>query len=190
MALKVVPAGDERCDIHTQRKPARYVCESCLKEFGIQADRPRARPRRRVRVRARRAMRGLRRRRWSADRKLLIGAGAGLLVAGLIAVALTTAGGDGDSESPSGPPREADVVNALELVPDPSGTGWTTLDGACWVVSIQIGDDVRAGRIAGGQLFEATNDELTVGAAVTQGDFSVSQAECVARIGSALRTQF
>src|SRR5215211_2220355 len=187
MALKVVPAGDERCDIHTQRKPARYVCESCLKEFGIQADQPMAPHRRPLRARVRRAVRGLPRRRWSADRKLLIGAASGLLVAGLIAIALATTGGGGDSESPSGPPTEADVVNALELVPDPSGTGWTTPDGACWVVSIRFGDDVRPGRIAGSELIEATNDELTVGAAVAQGDFSVSETACVERIGAALR---
>ena len=35
MPLKVVPAGDERCDVHNERARQKYVCETCLKKFGI-----------------------------------------------------------------------------------------------------------------------------------------------------------
>jgi hypothetical protein len=114
-------------------------------------------------------------------------------VAVAIVVIALASGGGGNEEQDSraeGPPTDADVVSALELVPGPGGAGWITPDGACWVVSIQFGADVRPGAIAGKGLVEATNDDATVGAAVSQNDFSVSEDECVARIGTALKANF
>ena len=69
MALKVVPAGDERCDIHNRRPSPAYICEDCLKELGGEAAPVRVhRPPRRVRVRRRF-------RRWRSDRRVLYGVG-------------------------------------------------------------------------------------------------------------------
>src|SRR5512144_2187060 len=86
MALKVVPAGDERCDVHNRREPQKYICETCLEEFGIESAPPA--PTRRTRVR-----RAIRRWRSSADRRVLIGGGVGLLIAGVIVVVVLAAGG-------------------------------------------------------------------------------------------------
>src|SRR4029450_390986 len=86
MALKVVPAGDERCDVHNRREPQKYICETCLGEFGIE---PPAATRR---ARARRALRSWRS---GIDRKVLIGVGAVLLIAGVILVIVVVAGGGG-----------------------------------------------------------------------------------------------
>jgi len=99
-------------------------------------------------------------------------------------------GGNGDESSVSSRPTEPGVVAALGLVPEPSGVGWITADGACWVVSIQFGGDVRAGQLAGKGLIEATNEAHTVGAAVTQNDFTQSAAQCAARIGAQLKAKF
>jgi hypothetical protein len=186
-----VPPNDERCDVHTQRQPVRYVCESCLDKFGIDPTGPRA-GRRSFRSRLRRARRALRRRRASAGRRVLIGGGIAVVAVAIVVIALASGGGGNDEQDAGadGPPTDADVVSALELVPDPGGAGWITTDGACWVVSIQFGADVHPGAIAGKSLVEATNEDATVGAAVSQNDFSVSEDECVARIGAALKTNF
>jgi hypothetical protein len=89
MALKVVPAGDERCDVHNRREPQKYICETCLGEFGIE---PPAATRR---ARARRALRSWRS---GIDRKVLVGVGAALLIAGVILVIVVVAGGGGDQK--------------------------------------------------------------------------------------------
>jgi hypothetical protein len=183
MALKVVPAGDERCDIHTQRTPQRYICQTCLNELGIE---PRVRTTRLSRrTRARRALRRLRSRVARTDRKVLVGVGV-LSVGVIIAIVLVVGGGGGDTTGPT----EAEVVDRLGLVPGPSGEGWVTSDGACAVTSIEFGTNLQSGAIAGEILFEVTNEDRTVGAVVSQADFSISEAECVDRIGTALQAQF
>jgi hypothetical protein len=190
MALKVVPAEDERCDIHNQRNPPQYVCEACLDRFGIDPAQPTP-GRRSLRSRLRRARRRLRRNLVRGDRRMLIG-GAIVAVAIVLVLIAFASGGGGDDEGKlgDGAPTEADVVTALELVPDPGGAGWITSDSACWVVSIHFGADVQPGPIAGEHLVQATNENATVGAAVSQNDFSVSEEECVARIGAALKANF
>jgi hypothetical protein len=188
MALKVVPAHDERCDVHTQRQPVRYVCESCLEEFGIDPTKPTT-VRRSRRSRLRRLRRRLRRAIARGDRRILIGGGIAVAVVAALVIVFASAGGGDDGQSNDGPPTEADVVSALELVPEPSGAGWITPDGACWIISIQFGADVHSGEIGKG-LVGATNEAATVGAAVSQNDFSISEEECVARIGTALRAKF
>jgi hypothetical protein len=184
MALKVVPAGDERCDIHTQRTPQRFICQTCLKELGNEQQVRTSRGSRRTR--ARRALRLLRSRAAGIDRKVLMGAGA-LSVGVIIAIVLVVGGGGGgDSKGPT----EAEVVDGLDLVPGPSGEGWVTSDGACAVTSIKFGTSLQSGSIAGDILFEVTNEDRTVGAVVSRADFSISEAECVDRIGGALQAQF
>jgi hypothetical protein len=49
---------------------------------------------------------------------------------------------------------------------------------------------VHAGQLAGKSLIEATNEAGTVGAAVTQNDFTQSASQCAAQIGAALRSNF
>ena len=88
MALKVVPAGDERCDVHNRREPQKYICETCLREFGIEPVSPAATRR----ARARRALRSWRS---GIDRKVLIGVGVAVLIAGVILVIVLVAGGGG-----------------------------------------------------------------------------------------------
>jgi hypothetical protein len=191
MALKVVPADDERCDIHNRRNPPQYVCEACLKEFGIDPAAPTAgRPS--FRSRLRRSRRRLRRRIARGDRRILIGGGIAVAAIVVAVIAFSGGGGGGGSDleaDSTGPPTQADVASALDLVPDPGGAGWITPDGGCWVVSIQFGADVHPGEIGKG-LVEATNEDATVGAAVSQNDFSLSEAECVARVGAALKAHF
>jgi len=107
----------------------------------------------------------------------------GLLIAALIGIVLGGGGGG------SGGPSEEDVVNALDLVP--SGPGWVTSDGACAVGSIEVGDDVQPG--TGGDLdilVEATNEDETVRAVVSQSDGSMSLDDCVDRVNTGLRTHF
>lgn len=191
MALKVVPASDERCDIHNGRKPPEYICKDCLKEFGIEpggtgADRPASirRARRTLRHPIRQAMRV--RRRSSPRRIVLIAAGLGLLIATtVVVVTLASPGGGGGSKS--GTFTEADVVEALGLSPDPSGTGWITLDGSCTVLSIQIGMPTAIPTVD--PAIEATNGDGTVRAVVLNA-FSESQTACIDRISAALRDHF
>lgn len=189
MALKVVPAGDERCDIHTQRKPAQYICESCLAKFGVEAAGESApRRSRSLKSRIRRARRRLRRWRAQPGRVVLIGGGAVALIAVIVLVVSAIAGGGGSDRRPAAR-TEAGVVSALGLLPSPGGTGWITPDGACWLVSIQFGANVQPGRLTGG-LIEATNEDQTVGAAVTQNDFSISTTACAEQVGADLRANY
>lgn len=190
MALKVVPAEDDRCDIHNQRNPPQYICETCVKELGVDPDEPTVgRPS--LRSRLRRARRRLGRRIAVGDRRILIGGGIAAVAVAVAVIALGGGGGGGDdgSAGTTGPPTQADVVNALELVRDPSGAGWITPDGACWIVSIQFGADVQPGEIGKG-LVEATNEDATVGAAVSPNDFTVSEQQCATRIGTGLKANF
>jgi hypothetical protein len=187
MPLKVVPAGDERCDVHNHRTPQRYVCETCLKEFGIESPESEAvtvhRPSRRVRRR-----RALRRWRSRIDRKVLIGAAVGLIL--LIAVLASGILGGDDGGDEAGVPSEADVVNSLDLLPNPAGSGWITSDGLCAVVSIdrsELGQPAQEGEELS---IEATNEAGTVSAVVIQNDFSITQAECVSRVDTALKAEF
>jgi hypothetical protein len=180
MALKVVPAGDERCDIHNQRESRTYICETCLKELGIGSEVTVTSHRTRRRTRARRALR-----RWRSrvDWKVLIGAAVAVILVVVLVVG-SSGGGGGSSGSGSSAPTEADVVNALNLVPDVNSGGWITVDGACAVVAIQFGKDVQH------RVFEATNENGTVGALVLQNNFSTSQADCVNRIATELKAHF
>jgi hypothetical protein len=192
MALKVVPAGDELCDIHNGRNPPQYVCKSCLKEFGVDPDRAAPARRRSLRSRIRRGRRRLRRAFASVNGRILIGGGIALVSVTALIVALATSGGGGeDTGGKVTHPRTQDgVVSALGLIPSPGNSGWITPDGACWVVSIQFDENVHPGKIAGNQLIEATNENLTVGAAVAQNDFSITTQQCASRIGAALRQNF
>jgi hypothetical protein len=84
---------------------------------------------------------------------------------------------------------EAEVVSALDLLPNPAGSGWITSDGACAVASIDLGRQGSGGKEA--QLsVEATNEDRTVEAVVVQNDFTVSQEQCVAQVETALRDEF
>jgi hypothetical protein len=191
MALKVVPADDERCDIHTGRKPAQHICESCLKELSLEASPatavrrgPIRRVRRALRRPFRQARRAVRRSGWGAHPKLLIGAGLTLVIAAVVALTLL---GGGDDEG--GAPSEADVVNALDLLPNPAGSGWITSDGACVVVSIDLGQQ-PSGEPGAERLVEATNEDGMVAAVVVQNDYTISQDDCVAQVETALRNEF
>src|SRR3954452_9101242 len=97
MALKVVPSGDERCDVHNQRTPQRYVCESCLKEVSV---RPATTPS--TRRRARRSARSFRRRAAPLDQRALIGAGVGTAIVAAVAILAISGSGGGDSGAASG----------------------------------------------------------------------------------------
>ena len=195
MALKVVPAGDERCDIHNGRRPAAYICKDCLKELGVEAGAtatvrrgPLRRARRTLRRPTRPARRAARRLGPRTRRRILIGAGIMLATAAvvLIVVLVTQGGGGGGG---NGLPSEAEVVDGLDLSPDPSGTGWITLDGACAVLSISIGPTPQPAPQTTSSTGEATNEDGTV-RAVVQNAFSQSQAACVDRINAALRDHF
>jgi hypothetical protein len=188
MALKVVPAGDERCDIHNQRSSPTHICEACLKERGIEAAQPRSGRRPRPRRRLARARRSFRRWRSRTNPKVLIGGALGLLAVGVVVVAVASAGGGGGDQGGGGGsgPLEADVVNALGLIPDLTRGGWVTADSACSVVSIQLGKDAQVGNTA----VEATNGDGTVRALVLPNDPSVTEAECVDRVSAALTAHF
>jgi hypothetical protein len=103
----------------------------------------------------------------------------------IAAVVVLSSGGGSDTDS--GPPTEAEVVQALELSPDPSGTGWITLDGACSVLSIQIGSAPGTQTVSSGTV--AKNETGTVRAVVVE-SFSQGQAACVDRISGELRANF
>lgn len=193
MALKVVAAGDERCDIHNGRKPPKYICKDCIGELGVEAG-PTVvaggasgrRARRILRSRpVRRARRRLRRSRPGGRATVLTGAGI-VLVAAAIALVAALSGGGG-AKTVSGPPTEAEVVEALGLSPNPSGQGWITLDGACAVLSIQTGRPPTGQTVD--PKIEASNEDGTVRAIVEE-SFSQNQAACVDRISSGLRDNF
>src|SRR5262249_61658260 len=121
----------------------------------------RGNPIRRLRSTLRRAGRRSRRRlRPAGWRVLLLGAVAIVVIAGtiLLITALTGGGGGGHR---TGPPTQEEVVNALGLSPDPNGTGWITLDGACAVLSIQVGSQ-PAPTTTATPAGEATNPAGTV----------------------------
>src|SRR5215207_62375 len=105
MALKVVPAGDERCDVHNRREPQKYICETCLREFRIESVSPAATRR----ARARRALRSWRS---GIHRKVLIGVGAAVLIAGVILVIVLVAGGDDHKDGVTATPE--DLVACLK----------------------------------------------------------------------------
>ena len=191
MALKVVPAGDKRCDIHNGRNPPSYICQDCLKEFGVEPGRagtvrrpPIRRARRALRHPVREARRA--RRRSSPRRVVLIVAGLALLIAAVVLVVVLTSGGGGGGTT-TGPPTEAEVVSGLGLSPDPSGTGWITLDGSCAVLSIQIGPPPTNQTVNPATV--AANEDGTV-RAVVENAFSQSQTACVDRISAGLRDHF
>jgi hypothetical protein len=196
MALKVVPRGDERCDIHNGRKPATYICEGCVEELGVEPGRPGTARQARIR-RARRAFRGgptpVRRRilRWarSLSRRAVIAAAIGLLIGTFLLIVILGSGG-GSGETASGPPTATEVADMLGLSPDPSGTGWITVDGACNVLSIDIVSGNKTGTEAVNSTLEATNESTTIRAAVLQYDDSVSQAACVNRISTGLHDHY
>ena len=196
MALKVVPRGDERCDIHNGRKPATYICEGCVEELGVESGRPGSVRQGRIR-RARRAFRGgptpVRRRilRWarSRPRRAVIAAAVGLLIGTILLIVVLGSGG-GSGETASGPPTATEVADTLGLSPDPGGTGWITVDGSCNVLSIDVVSGTQAGKGAVNSAFEATNGSSTIRAVVLQYDDSVSQASCVDRISTGLHDHY
>jgi hypothetical protein len=104
MALKVVPAGDERCDVHNRREPQKYICETCLGEFGIDAS-----PAATRRARARRALRSWRS---GIDHKVRIGVGVAVLIAAVILVIVLVVGGDDHKGGVAAAP--ADLVACLK----------------------------------------------------------------------------
>ena len=188
MALRVVPGGDERCDIHNGRRPPKFICQDCAKEMGIQTPGVRARAR---------EMRRRIRHRWSrTDPRLRRGLVAVVIVGIGIVVAVSVLGGGGADKIEN--PTQEDVVNALNLSPNPDGTGWITLDGACGVVTIDVGARplTTAGQApptttapTGAPAVIATNETGTVRAVVVTA-FSNDEAVCVQRIRSELRAHF
>ncbi len=116
---------------------------------------------------------------------MLIGGALAILVVAVIVVAVLASGGGGGKDAGSAP-LEADVVNALGLVPDLNRGGWVTPDSACAVVSIQLGKEVQTGNKA----VEATNADGTVGALVLPNDPSMTEADCVDRVSTELRAHF
>ena len=188
MALRMVPAGDERCDIHNGRRPPQFICQDCAKEMGVQTPG--------VRTRAR----GIRRRirhRWShMDGRVRFGLVAAVVVAIGIVVAVSVLGGGGTDKIKD--PTQEDVVNALNLSPDPNGAGWITLDGACGVLTIDVGARPLATASQGATTVTtptgapsviATNETGTVRAVVVTA-FSNDEAACVQRVESELRAHF
>jgi hypothetical protein len=125
MALKVVPAGDERCDVHNRRKPQKYICETCLSEFGIESVSPAATRR----ARARRALRSWRS---GIHRKVLIGVWAAVLIAGVILVVVLVVGGDDHEAGVAATPedlvaclKEDGIQDAVLSQPAPDAAGGT-----------------------------------------------------------------
>jgi hypothetical protein len=197
MALKVIPAGDERCDIHNKRKPPTYICKDCLEELGGEEEAvtdhgSAVRRERRTlhRGRLRHAWRALGRSESPGRRRILIGAGMLLVIVAIVVGVVLAGSGDGGGGQ-SGLPTEEDVVNALDLSPDPSGTGWITLDGSCAILSIEIGKPAQSAAQTqpANTGIEASNEDGTV-RAVVQNAFSQSQTACVDRINAALRDHF
>ena len=196
MALKVVPRGDERCDIHNGRKPATYICKGCVEELGVESGRPgtvrRGRIRRAVAPSVAAAT-PVRQRilRWagSLSRRAVIAAAIGLLIATVLLIVVLGSGG-GSGKTTSGPPTAEEVAGTLGLSPDPGGTGWITLDGACNVLSIDIVSGTKAATGTVNSALEATNESSTIRAVVLQYDDSVSQVGCVDRISTGLRDHY
>lgn len=124
MALKVVPAGDERCDVHNRREPQKYICETCLGEFGIDAS-----PAATRRARARRALRSWRS---GIDRKVRIGVGVAVLIAAVILVIVLVVGGDDHKGGVAAAPadlvaclKERGIQDAVLSQPAPDAAGGT-----------------------------------------------------------------
>jgi hypothetical protein len=125
MALKVVPADDERCDIHNRREPQKYICETCLREFGIESVSPAATRR----ARARRALRSWRS---GIDRKVLIGVGVAVLIAAVILAIVLVVGGNGHKAGVTAAPEDLvaclkgnGIQDAVLSQPAPDATGGT-----------------------------------------------------------------
>jgi hypothetical protein len=117
-----------------------------------------------------------------------VGAGIAVLAIAAVLVVLATSGDEG-----GGPPSQSDVVEALDLLSNPDGTGWLTADGACVVVSIVLGNEVRAGPVAGNLAIEVTNEPGTVGAVVRpnyDSYFTTTETECANRVQTDLSDQF
>ena len=124
MALKVVPAGDERCDVHNRREPQKHICETCLGEFGIDAS-----PAATRRARARRALRSWRS---GIDRKVRIGVGVAVLIAAVILVIVLVVGGDDHKGGVAATPadlvaclKERGIQDAVLSQPAPDAAGGT-----------------------------------------------------------------
>ena len=115
---------------------------------------------------------------------MLAACGIGVVLAAIAAVVVLSGGGGGTND---GTPTQAEVVQALDLSPDPSGTGWITLDGACSVISISVGKAAESQPLNSATV--ATNETGTVRAVVLE-SFSQGQAACVDRISAALRENF
>jgi hypothetical protein len=181
MPMKVVPAGDERCDIHNGRSPAEYICERCVRELGVETSRQRT-SRRPLRRRVRRTAR-----RWRAntDWRVVAGVAATLLVLAAVLTGILSGGGGGGTKFPS----EADVVKALGLLPGPSGT-WLMPDGNCEIVSIDTGPEVTPGPVGTNLVMEVANESRTVGAVVINRGTALTEAQCAAQVGAALRAHF
>jgi hypothetical protein len=106
----------KRCDIHNGGcNPPRYVCRTCLKEFGIDPAPPEASRKRSLRSRLRRGHRRLRRRISRRDKRLMSGPAAALVVLSVVVIVIATARGEGggNQDVRSGRPTEGGVVNAL-----------------------------------------------------------------------------
>ncbi len=181
MPLKVVPAGDERCDIHKKRSPAQYICESCMRELGVETTQQRT-SRRPLR---RRVSRRLRRWRSEADWRVTGAVAVAVLVLAAVLTGITSGGGGGGAKGPS----EADVVEALGLVRAPSGT-WLTADGNCEIVSIDTGAEVTPGPVGTNLVTEVANESRTVGAVVIRHGTALTEAQCAASVEAALRAHF
>ena len=185
MALKVVPAGDDRCDVHNSRRPQRYICKDCMRELGIESA-----PGTSSRGVLARAWRGIGNAWAQSSGKVRVGVGIALLAIAAIALVLLVASGG----NKGGPPTQSEVVEALDLVSDPGGgTGWLTADGTCVVVSIVFGNEVRPGPVAGNLAVEVTNEQGTVGAVVRpnySSYFNPTEAQCADHVQTALRDHF
>ena len=95
-----------------------------------------------------------------------------------------------DNRTESALPSEADVVSALDLLPNPSGSGWITSDGACAVISIDRHELAQPASQGEALAIEASNEDGTVVALVIPTSFSISQEGCVAQVDAALKAAF
>lgn len=182
MPLKVVPAGDERCDIHNQRAPANYICEDCVRGLGVEKTRERTSRR----TLQREVRRRVRRWRSEADWRVVAGVGVAVLVLAAVLTGVLSGGGGGGGKGPS----EADVVKALGLTPGATGGTWLTADGDCEIVSIDTGAEVTPGPVGTNLVMEVANEARTVGAVVIQHGTALTETECADRVGAALRAHF